>query len=464
MITKSIKMKTSIFLLGSLLGTGITIGLPSTAMAGIPTGVVANSQAAPSLAPMLHKVMPGVVNILSQGRYNPDNDPFAEPDDSKGRGRQSGKKFEAVGSGVVIDAQKGYILTNAHLTNQASTLTVTLNDGRRFRAKLIGQDTASDMAVLQITAKNLTPIPFADSNKVEVGDFVVAIGNPYGLNQTVTSGIVSALERNDLGIEGYEDFIQTDASINPGNSGGALVDLNGNLVGINTAILAPTGGNIGIGFAIPSNMAKIIMDQLIKYGSVSRGIAGIMMQSVTPELANAFGEPDAKGALVTQVTPGSPAGASGIQVGDIIEEVNGEPVENSGQVRNNIGLLRAGSTIQMKLLRKNKTLSAQFVTADPQAYEKANRGTEPFLFGMLMRNFDAQVPNFGHVEGVQVLHLDDNCPAWQAGLRPGDVIITVNGQAISNLESLNKLVADHPDQLLMNVFRGNAAAFFVVKK
>lgn len=461
-MSKRINLKKSIILLSTLLA-GAAITLPASAVAGLPTAV--DNQSLPSLAPMLHNVMPGVVNILSQGRYNADDDPFADPDDNeKERGRQNGKDFEAVGSGVVIDAKQGYILTNAHLTNQATTITVTLNDGRRFRAKLIGQDTASDLAVLQIPAKNLVAVPFADSNKVQVGDFVVAIGNPYGLNQTVTSGIVSALERNDLGIEGYEDFIQTDASINPGNSGGALVNLNGQLVGVNTAILAPSGGNIGIGFAIPSDMAKIIMDQIIKYGSVSRGIAGVIMQTVTPELASAFNEPDAKGALVTQVSPNSPAAKAGIQVGDIIESVNGESAVNAGQVRNAIGLLRAGSTINMQILRKNQPQNIKFVTADPQSYEKTSRMTNPYLFGMVMRNFDAQVPNWGHVQGVQILHLDDNCPGWQAGLRPGDVIITANSQNVPNLEALNNLAAGNPSQLLVNVFRGNAAAFFVVKK
>lgn len=460
-IMKRLNIKASVVLLSSLLGSMAL--LPTTATAGLPTAV--DNQSLPSLAPMLHQTMPGVVNILSQGRYNIANDPFADPDDSQGRGgRQNGKVFEAVGSGVIIDAQKGYIVTNAHLTNQATTVTVTLNDGRRYRAKLIGQDTASDLAVIQIPAKNLTAIPFADSNKVQVGDFVVAIGNPYGLNQTVTSGIVSALERNDLGIEGYEDFIQTDASINPGNSGGALVNLNGQLVGINTAILAPSGGNIGIGFAIPSDMAQIIMDQLIKYGSVSRGIAGVILQTVTPDLAAAFNEPNAKGALITQVSPNSPAAKAGIQVGDIVLSVNGEPAVNSGQVRNEIGLLRAGSTVDMQILRDNKIQNIKFVTADPQSYEKTSRMSNPYLFGMVMRNFDAQVPNFGHVQGVQILRLNDNCPGWQAGLRPGDVIITANNQAVPNLETLNNLASQNPSQLLVNVFRGNAAAFFVVKK
>ena len=453
------KMTPCCLLLSALL---LTANLPEAMAAGLPTSV--NEQALPSLAPMLHQVMPAVVNILSQGRYNASNEPFADPEELKERGRQNGKDFEAVGSGVVVNAEKGYILTNAHLTNQATRMTVTLSDGRRFTAKLIGQDTPSDLAILQITAHNLTAIPFADSNQVQVGDFVVAIGNPYGLNQTVTSGIVSALERNDLGIEGYEDFIQTDASINPGNSGGALVNLKGQLVGINTAILAPSGGNIGIGFAIPSDMANIIMKQIIQYGSVSRGVAGIIMQTLTPELAAAFNEPNAKGALVTQVAPHSPAQQAGLKVGDVIEAVNNEPASNAGQVRNMIGLLRAGSTVNMKILRDNEEKNMQFVTADTQTYEKMSRTNSPYLFGMVMRNFDAQVPNLGHVQGVQILHLDDNCPGWQAGLRSGDVIITANKTPITNLDTLNNIASNNPAELLVNVFRGNAAAFFVIKK
>lgn len=452
--------KKSTLLLSSLLGLGI-LAASGNSMASLPLAV--ESQSLPSLAPMLHNVMPGVVNILAQGRYTMANDPFADPDD-KAQRRQNGKEFEAVGSGVIVDTKHGYVLTNAHVINQANTITVTLNDGRRYTAKLIGQDTASDLAVLQIEASNLTALPFADSNQVKVGDFVVAIGNPYGLNQTVTSGIVSALERNDLGIEGYEDFIQTDASINPGNSGGALVNLKGQLVGINTAILAPNGDNIGIGFAIPSDMATIIMDQLIKYGSVSRGIAGVIMQTLSPELAAAFNEPNAKGALVTQVSMNSAAAKAGIQVGDIIEAVNGETVSNSGQVRNTIGLLRAGSTVKMTVLRDNKTQKIEFVTTDSKTYEKDSQMNNPYLFGMVMRNFDAQVPNFGHIEGVQILHLDENCPGWQAGLRSGDVIITANRQPVDTIETLTKLAAQNSNQLLVNVFRGNAAAFFVVKK
>jgi serine protease Do len=240
--------------------------------------------------------------------------------------------------------------------------------------------------------------------------------------------------------------------------------LNGQLIGINTAILAPTGGNVGIGFAIPSDMAKNIMEQIVKYGSVSRGIAGIMMQTVTPELANAFKEPNAKGALVTQVAITSPAAKAGLKVGDIIEAVNGEAMNNSGQVRNAMGLVRAGSTVELSVLRNNKSQKIKLATTEPQEYEKSNRENNPYLFGMMMRNYDAQVPSFGRVQGIQVLSLNDSCPAWQAGLRPGDLIVSANNQVVSNLDMLNKVAAQNPEQLLVNVFRGNSSAFFVISK
>jgi serine protease Do len=442
--------------------TFAAVSLPTPAIASLPLAV--ENKPLPSLAPMLQKTIPAVVNVAIRGRYNSAADPFIEPD-SKGRGnRRNGKEFHTDGSGVIVDAKDGYILTNAHVTNQADTITVTLNDGRRFQAKLVGQDTASDIAVLKINTTNLTAIPLATASKAQVGDFVVAIGSPFGLKQSVTSGIVSAVQRNDLGIEGYEDFIRTDASINPGNSGGALVNLKGQLVGINTAILAPNGGNVGIGFAIPADMAKNIIDQIIKYGSVSRGVAGIMMQTVTPELAHAFKEPEAKGALVTQVVATAPAAKAGLKVGDIIEAINGEAVNNSGQVRNAIGLVRAGSTIDLQILRNNKKQTIKLVTTEPQEYEKASRESNPFLFGMVMRNFDAQMPNFGHVQGIQILSLKDNCPAWQAGLRPGDLIISANNQPAPDLNKLNKIATQDNEQLLINVFRGNSSAFFVISK
>lgn len=453
--------------MSKLIKSLIAAGLLATsfhAFASLPSTV--NNQQMPSLAPMLHHVMPAVVNITTQGQIDDNDDPFSQPPQDRGNpnAKPQGQQFENIGSGVIVNAKNGIIITNAHLTDQAKIITVTLNDGRRFRAKLIGQDVASDIAVLQIHAKNLTEIKQADSNKIQVGDFVVAIGSPYGLNQTVTSGVVSALQRNNLGIEGYENFIQTDASINPGNSGGALVNLKGQLVGINTAILAPSGGNIGIGFAIPSDMAYSIAEQIIKYGSVGRGIAGIMMQTLTPELADALGEPNAKGALISQVASSSPAAKAGLQVGDIIEKIDGSEVTTAGQVKNTIGLVRAGSKVKIELLRNNKNITTTLETADPEKYDQQNRAADPFLYGLVMKNYDAQVPNFGLVQGVQILHLDDTTPAWQAGLRKGDVITSANRHPVQNLKQLETIAQNSKNELLLNIYRsGGGAAFFVVK-
>jgi serine protease Do len=431
----------------------------------MPTAI--NGQATPSLAPMLQTVMPSVVNVTTQGRTPDNEDAFSQPPAERGKpdAASKGQPFQGLGSGVIVDAKLGLIITNAHLTDQAKLITVTLNDGRRYIAKLIGQDVASDIAVLKINATNLKQIDFANPNALQVGDFVVAIGSPFGLSQTVTSGVVSALDRNDLGIEGFENFIQTDASINPGNSGGALVNLQGQLVGINTAILAPNGGNIGIGFAIPADMAKAIALQIVNYGKVNRGIAGVMMQTLTPELANAFNLPNTKGALISQVMPNSPAALAGLKVGDIIEKINHQEVKNAGQVKNLIGIVRAGSKIQLDILRDKKQIPILLVTTDPKQFDQQVRTADPFLYGLVMQNFDAEVPNIGLVQGVQVLHLKDSTPAWQAGLRPGDVITSANQMPIHNLNELESIARGQSKQgeLLLNIYRGHGAAFFVVK-
>ncbi len=449
--------------------------LPSVALAALPPAV--NGQTLPSLSPMLKRVMPSVVNISSQGQTVTAQNPFNEPPSSRGKGKDgdnsgddaggSGyvKKFQSFGSGVIVDAEHGFIITNAHVISQAQTITITLNDGRRYRAGIKGVDLASDIAVLQIKAPNLQAITFSDASKLEVGDFVVAIGSPFGLNQTVTSGIVSALQRDDLQIEGYEDFIQTDASINPGNSGGALVNLQGQLVGMNTAILAPSGGNVGIGFAIPVDMIKNVMDQLIQYGRIGRGIAGVMIQSLTPELAKAFHvDGNLKGAIVTSVSPNSPAAAAGLRAGDIIEKINSQEVQRAGQVKNTIGLVRSGSEINLLVLRDGKTQNFKLLTADPNAYKKQNEISNPFLFGVIMRNFDAEVPNFGHVQGIQVLNASDNSPAWQAGLRTGDVIVSSNLKPVHDIDQLKGSIDNKQSELLLNILRGNGAAFFVIKR
>jgi Do/DeqQ family serine protease len=325
----------------------------------------------PSLAPVLKEVTPGVVNIGVRARQRgADNPLLADPffrrffniPDSAQRPRD----VEATGSGVIVDAANGYVLTNYHVIENAAAVEVTTKDNRRFQAQIVGRDPETDVAVLKIEGKDLKAVPFGDSDRLEVGDFVVAIGNPFGLGQTVTSGIVSALGRSGLGIEGYEDFIQTDASINPGNSGGALIDLRGRLVGINTAILAPGGGNIGIGFAVPINMARAVMEQILKYGEVKRGRIGVAIQELTPEIATAIGTRRIEGAVIARVEPRSPADRAGIKPGDLVVGVNGAPIRSMAQLRNKIGLTRLGETLQLTVERRGelKSLAAKVEEAE----------------------------------------------------------------------------------------------------
>src|SRR5689334_2946563 len=316
----------------------------------------------PSLAPMIRKVSPAVVNIATRGTIrergaqNPLlDDPFFRrffdvPPDNGPRARP----FQSAGSGVIFDARSGYIVTNAHVVENASEITVTLQDGRDLKAEIIGSDTPSDVAVLKVKPDGLTQIPLGDSAKMEVGVFVVAIGNPFGLQHTVTSGIISGLSRSGINPDGYEDFIQTDASINPGNSGGALVNLRGELIGINTAILSRSGGNIGIGFAIPVNMARSVMDQLVSFGAVKRGLLGVTTHNVTPEIAQIYGLTDAQGALVSQVVEGSAAEKAGIRTGDVITSINGQPLKTNSELRILISQLRAGQKVEVGLVRDGK--------------------------------------------------------------------------------------------------------------
>jgi len=312
------------------------------AQAGLPP--YAEGQPLPTLAPMLERSMPAVVNISTSTNILVSDNPLMQ--DPVFRqffnipNQQQQQQKNSLGSGVIIDSHQGLVLTNNHVIDKADKITVTLNDGRQLAAKLIGTDPEADVAVIQIDAENLTMLPIADSSRLKVGDFVVAIGNPFGLGQTVTSGIVSALGRSGLGIEGYEDFIQTDASINPGNSGGALVNLRGELVGMNTAILAPNGGNVGIGFAIPSNMIMTIKESLVKHGEVRRGLLGVTTQDLTPELVKAFNLENKQGAAISRIESNSPAAKAGLEPGDIIVAANGRPIKSSHDIRNIVGLMQ----------------------------------------------------------------------------------------------------------------------------
>jgi len=331
----------------------------------------------------------------------------------------------------VIDAKKGYVITNHHVIDKADEITVTLRDGRSLHAELVGTDSETDVALLKIAADNLTDIPSANSDQLRVGDFVVAIGNPFGLGQTVTSGIVSALGRSGLGIEGYEDFIQTDASINPGNSGGALVNLRGELVGINTAILAPNGGNVGIGFAIPINMVNRIVQHLSKYGEVKRGILGVHLQNMTPDLAEAFGIQHIKGALVVEVIKGSPASKAGFHKGDVITLIDRKSVDDSDDARNHIGLLRVGDRVRVTILRRGRILHLYAIIQDPNTVASVS-GIDG---GRLNHYLDGAI--LTDKRGmIEVKTVEQDSVAWQIGLRKGDVVLALNRRPLTEVDDL----------------------------
>ncbi|HWP94303.1 MAG TPA: DegQ family serine endoprotease [Gammaproteobacteria bacterium] len=421
----------------------------------------------PTLAPIIRQVSPAVVNINTRGRVRVAPDPFFDdpffrrffgmPDQPRERETQS------LGSGVIVDAEKGYILTNHHVVENADEITVTLADNRSFTAKVIGSDELTDVALLQIKAEDLVAIPLGDSDRLEVGDFVIAIGNPFGLDHTVTSGIVSGLGRAGLKEENYEDFIQTDASINPGNSGGALVNLRGELIGINTAILSRSGGNIGIGFAIPINMARAVMDQLVQYGQVERGMLGVTVQDLTPELAKEFKVPQTGGALVTSVAEGSAAEKAGVQQGDVIVTVNGKPVTSSRDLRNRIGLLRVGEKVRIEFYRDGRKQTVTATIASIQEQEIAAAQLSDKLSGAQLADITEGMPMYGKVKGVVVTDVEPRSPAARAGLRPGDVITSVNRQAVENLAQMREVLRQGDGSLLLVVRRGNSVFYALIQ-
>ena len=421
----------------------------------------------PTLAPMLKPVLPAVVNIRTTGKVSSQaehpllNDPFFRRFFGVPNQQPQERETQSVGSGVIVDAKKGYVLTNHHVVAQADSIKIILKDQRELDAKIVGSDPETDVAVLKVEGDNLTDLPIANSDELEIGDFVVAIGNPFGLGQTVTSGIVSALGRTTQ-LGGYQDFIQTDASINPGNSGGALVNLRGELVGINSQIVSRSGGNIGIGFAIPINLARTVMDQLIEHGDVQRGKLGILGQPLTPELAKAFGMDRPRGALIAQVLPDSPADKAGLKAEDIILEVNGKDIRNFNQLRNEIGLMRVGEKVKLTVLRggKRKTLTAKIGADADQA--AAGERVHPRLEGANLGPIDEQHPLAGQVEGVMVGDVLPRSAAARAGLRPGDIITSVNRRPVTNMEEL-RARADGAEQLLLHIRRGGGALFLLIQ-
>ena len=479
--------KTTLAMSALALSLGLALS-PLSASAAETASSATTAQQMPSLAPMLEKVMPSVVSINVEGsttvntprmprnfqQFFGDNSPFCQDgspfqsspfcqgggagDDSPGgNGGGQQQKFMALGSGVIIDAAKGYVVTNNHVVDNASTIKVQLSDGRKFDAKVVGKDPRSDIALIQIQdPKNLTAIKLADSDALRVGDYTVAIGNPFGLGETVTSGIVSALGRSGLNAENYENFIQTDAAINRGNSGGALVNLNGELIGINTAILAPDGGNIGIGFAIPSNMVKNLTSQMVEFGQVKRGELGILGTELNSELAKAMKVDAQRGAFVSQVMPNSSAAKAGIKAGDVITTLNGKPISSFAALRAEVGSMPVGSKVTLGLLRDGKPVS---VNLELQQSSQTQVDSSSIFSGIE----GADMSNKGADKGVMVSDVKANSPAARIGLKKGDVIIGANQQPVKNIAELRKILDSKPNVLALNIQRGDTTLYLLMQ-
>lgn len=451
-------MNKSTSLLSALaLSIGLSLTLP--VQASLPMQVPGQSHI-PSLAPMLEKVLPAVVSVKVEGTA-PTNQKV--PEELKkffGEGEETPTQpFEGLGSGVIIDAIKGYVLTNNHVISDAQKISIQLNDGREFEAKLIGSDDQSDIALLQIQkASHLTQITIADSDTLRVGDFAIAVGNPFGLGQTATSGIISALGRSGLNLEGLENFIQTDAAINRGNSGGALLNLNGELIGINTAILAPGGGSVGIGFAIPSNMAQTLAQQLIQFGEIKRGLLGIRGMEMNSDIAKAFKTDVLHGAFVSEVLPSSGSAKAGIKSGDIITHLNGKPLNSFAELRSRIATTEPGSKVKLGLIREGKSLEVE-VTLDKSSASTANAHLiTPALEGASLS--DGQAKN--GIKGIVIDEVSKGSPAAQVGLHKEDVIIGVNRQQTQSIADLRKILEDKPTVIALNILRGNESIYLLL--
>ncbi|MEH4800934.1 serine endoprotease DegQ [Atlantibacter hermannii] len=455
-------MKKQTLLLSALaLSVGLSLSAPSQVAAAIPSQVPGQA-AIPSLAPMLEKVLPAVVSVQVEGTATQSQKVPEELKKFFGEEMpdQPAQPFEGLGSGVIIDAAKSYVLTNNHVINQAQKISVQLNDGREFDAKLIGGDDQSDIALLQLqNATNLTQIKVADSDTLRVGDFAVAVGNPFGLGQTATSGIVSALGRSGLNLEGLENFIQTDASINRGNSGGALLNLNGELIGINTAILAPGGGSVGIGFAIPSNMAQTLANQLIQSGEIKRGLLGIKGTEMSADLAKAFNLNVQRGAFVSEVLPNSGSAKAGIKSGDVITSLNGKTLNSFAELRSRIATTAPGTTVRLGLLRDGKPLDVN-VTLDKSTSSSASAEMIiPALQGATLS--DGQLKD--GTKGVTIESVEKGSAAAQAGLHKDDVIIGVNRERVSTIAEIRKLMESKPSVVALHIMRGNDSLYLLMR-
>ncbi len=435
------------------------ISIAPLSAAGLPAFV--DGEPLPSLAPMLEQTTPAVVNISTTGSVRVANSLFEDPffkhffdlpgsagrnPEGSSRGRQ--QQTQSLGSGVIVDASEGLVVTNHHVIEDADEILVTLNDGREFQATIVGNDPEADIAVIRIAAENLTALSWADSDKLRVGDFVVAIGNPFGLGQTVTSGIVSALGRSGLGIEEIEDFIQTDASINPGNSGGALVNLLGQLIGINTAIVGPSGGNVGIGFAIPSNLAQDLMQQLVRDGEVRRGKIGVSLQELTEDLQLVFGVK--RGVVVAAVQPKSPAESAGLRRGDVLTEIDGRKVQSLSEVKNTIGLLNVGEQIKVKFIREKQSRTTDVFVGESELTSIKGEELADHLEGVIFQNFSVQGRSVVAIANVKAGSRMDGY-----GFRRGDIVLSVNRVPVENVEQMMDMVPLQSGHTVLDMQRGN---------
>ncbi|MDE1310216.1 DegQ family serine endoprotease [Vibrio aestuarianus subsp. cardii] len=454
-------MKKPLLVLTALSLSLSSIITPLPAIAALPFSV--DGEQLPSLAPMLERVTPAVVSIsvegtqVSQQRIPEQFKFFFGPDFPIDQLQE--RPFRGLGSGVVTDADKGYVVTNYHVINGADKILVTLHDGREYDAELVGGDKMSDIALLKLEkAKNLTQIKIADSDQLRVGDFTVAIGNPFGLGQTVTSGIVSALGRSGLNIENFENFIQTDAAINSGNSGGALVNLNGELIGINTAILGPNGGNVGIGFAIPSNMMKNLTEQILEFGEVKRGMLGVQGGEITSELADALGYESSKGAFVSQVIEGSAADNAGLRAGDVITTLNGKKIDTFSELRAKVATLGAGKEITLGVMRDGKSETFKVTLGENNTKTKAEQLHEGLTGAELTNTTDSDP-----IAGVKVTNIEKGSAAEAYQLQKGDIIIGVNRKRVKNLADLRALLEKKSSVLALNIQRGDRTIYLVVR-
>jgi len=442
----------------------LSLFMPATTPVFAADITVPMANGMPTLAPLVERVTPAVVNVAVKAKMNIEDNPlfkdpkfrrfFDIPDNLPQQERSS------VGSGVIIDAKKGYILTNHHVIDEATDIVITLKDKRSLTAKVIGGDKDTDIALLQVEAKNLTDLPMGDASAMRVGDYVVAVGNPFGLGQTVTSGIVSALGRSGLAIEGYEDFIQTDASINPGNSGGALVNLKGELIGINTAIIGPAGGNVGVGFAVPTTMVRAVMNQLIAYGEVRRGVIGVQISDMTPELAKNLGIDRTEGALIGSIVKGSAAEAAGLKAGDVAIELDGKSLRGSTDLRNRIGMMTLGTSVNLTVLREGSKKSFKLTIGKPaQQTVEAKAEERPQLMGATFSNTEPS----DKTQGVKVTNVERNSPAFQSNLRPGDIIVSVNRKNVTNVDEFTEAMKASERQTALFIKRGGEDILVIVQ-